>query len=79
MPVILVIYDAQNNIAYWLDVQAFLTTEEGQMAAGQSSISVHVHKTNVVNEDAIERFRQMKNERIRYFRGRQDADDENVS
>jgi hypothetical protein len=79
LPVILVVYDARNEMAYWLDVQEFLASDQGRLLEGQASITVHIPMTNVVNEDAIEQFRRMKNERSRYYRGVKNADDQNVS
>lgn len=79
LPVILIVYDAQDEVAYWLDVRAFLASERFRGMADTSSATVHIPKANVVNEEAIEQFRRMKNERVRSLRGLPNAGNENLS
>jgi hypothetical protein len=58
-PVILVIYDAQADVAYWLYVQAHFKEPEGVLSRGKS-VTVHIPITNVLNEDAIRHFTAAK-------------------
>jgi hypothetical protein len=57
MPVILIVYDARKDIAYWLYVQSYFRRQKGfnLFAAGQS-VTVRMPVANVVNEAAVRRF-----------------------
>ena len=62
MPVILVVYDALNKEAYWLYVQESVVPARPLfIPAGQSSVTLRLSKENIVNEKAVERFRELKN------------------
>jgi hypothetical protein len=52
LPVILVVYDARNNVAYWVHVQPVLAALS--LKTGQKSIRVHLPMCNVVDEAAID-------------------------
>jgi hypothetical protein len=57
MPVILVIYDAPNDTAYWLYVQAHFASERSaRFDKGGTRITVHVPRTNVVTPSAMREF-----------------------
>lgn len=58
MPVILVVYDAAEERAYWLSVQGDL----GEVVAldGQRVITAHLSRQSVLDEAAIETIRQIK-------------------
>lgn len=61
MPVILIVYDARREEAYWLYVQeAVENSPRLQNPAGRSKIRLHLSKNNVVGDAAIERFREFK-------------------
>ena len=61
MPVILIVYDASQDLAYWLYLQEFFeTSPRFQKPLQQKQIMVHFNKSNVVNREAIERFRHFK-------------------
>ena len=61
MPVILIVYDARQEEAYWLYVQEALEASHLlSKAQGRGKTRLHLPKDNVVNEAAIERFRRMK-------------------
>jgi hypothetical protein len=50
MPVILVVYDAQADIAYWLYVQAYFAgLPKFNPRTGSESITVHIPRSNVLN------------------------------
>lgn len=58
VPVILVVYDASNDRAYWLHIQA--TYALSALPQNQATISLALPNTNVVNEEAIRRVRELK-------------------
>jgi hypothetical protein len=60
-PVILVIFDAGNDRAYWLHVQQQVHGGKifGLERQG-ASLTVHVPRIQVMNEEAVEQFRQLK-------------------
>ena len=61
MPVILIVFDARREEAYWLYVQeAIENSSRLQRPAGRSKVRLHLSKDNVVSISAVERFRQMK-------------------
>jgi hypothetical protein len=62
MPVILIVFDAQREIAYWLHVQPYLNSDLFRMTADQDTVTVRIPMANVVTQAAIENFRQLKNE-----------------
>jgi hypothetical protein len=59
-PVILVIYNAQADVAYWLYVQAQIEKPHGLSTGRGKSVTVHIPITNVLNEDAIRHFAAAK-------------------
>ena len=61
MPVILVLYDAQSHVAYWLYVQAYLKrlAPHDEDRAGRT-VTVHFDKSSIVDEMAIRRFARFK-------------------
>jgi hypothetical protein len=57
MPVILVVYDARADVAYWLYVQAYFASEsrlDSKKAGGRAT--VRIPTANVVNAAAIQKF-----------------------
>jgi hypothetical protein len=52
-PVILVVYDAQGDIAYWLYLQAHFGGKKELPPVRGKSITVHIPTGNVLDEDAI--------------------------
>lgn len=66
MPYILIVYDAQEDKAYWLYIQEYFENraDAGLDLVGRS-ITVHLSKTNVVNEDAIRTFVRYKADVLR--------------
>jgi hypothetical protein len=59
-PVILVVYDAQADVAYWLYVQAHYEGRKGWPANRGKTVTVHLPMGNVVDEDAIRHFAAAK-------------------
>lgn len=61
MPVILVVHDTVQKVAYWLYVQELLeTSARFQAASRPNHMNLHLSKDNIINEQAIERFRDFK-------------------
>jgi hypothetical protein len=59
-PVILVVYDAQADLAYWLYVQAHFEGRERLLARRGKSITVHIPMANRLDEGAIRYFAAAK-------------------
>lgn len=61
MPVILVVHDVTQQVAYWLYVQELLESraEDGGLATAKY-VSLHLSTDNIVDEQAVERFREFK-------------------
>lgn len=61
MPYILIVYDAQTDIAYWLYLQAYFKNQPGLdfSQAGQT-VTVHLQKANIVDQAAIQKLAQFK-------------------
>lgn len=63
MPVFLVVWDAQQEVAYWLYMQTYLRHPQAPLLPpGQATLAVRLPKANVLDAAAVERFRQYKNE-----------------
>ena len=61
MPVILVVHGVAQEAAYWLYVQEVVEAWVGSGATDRSThVNLHLSTENVVNERAIERFREFK-------------------
>ena len=59
-PVILVVYDAQADLAYWLYVQAHFEGKKVLPVKSGKSVAVHIPITNVLNEDSVRYFSAAK-------------------
>ena len=58
-PVFLIVYDAQQDVAYWLYVQAHFRDSPRRVGAGRT-VTVHVPVANRVTEEAVRRFAAAK-------------------
>jgi hypothetical protein len=57
MPVILAVYDAPNETAYWLYIQAhFGRGRSIRFDTAGATMTVHVPRTNIVTPDAMRQF-----------------------
>ena len=57
MPYILVVYDAQSDVAYCLYVQAYFENlADFDLAQAGNSVSIHIDQNNTVDQSAIQRF-----------------------
>jgi len=61
MPVILIVYDAQQDKAYWLYTQEYFENSPNfRIKPGQTKVNLHISKNNLVSEAAIQEFRRYK-------------------
>lgn len=61
LPVILIVYDSQNEIAYWLSIHAaFGGTNRFRAATGSETLTVRIPVAQKLDGDAIQRYRQMR-------------------
>lgn len=59
-PVILVLYDAQTDVGYWLYIQAHFGQKKAPLPGWGKSVTVQIPRQQVVNADAIRRFAAAK-------------------
>ncbi len=60
-PVILIVYDAQADTAYWLYVQAyFQMRSNAKPSLENETVTVYLSKTDVVDTESIRRFSRYK-------------------
>jgi Domain of unknown function (DUF4365) len=65
-PIILVLYDAQEDRAYWLYVQEYFRRHRWAERAGTATtVTVHIPMDNVLDETAIRLFARFRDERPR--------------
>lgn len=61
MPVILIVYDALNEVAYWLYLQDYFENSPlFKVPQNRASMTIYLSKKNVVDQQAIALFRQFK-------------------
>lgn len=61
LPVILIVYDAVADTAYWLYIQAYIQRQQSfDLSLIGETVTLYIDRANVVNEDAIRRFAQFK-------------------
>jgi hypothetical protein len=71
MPVILIVYDAKAEIAYWLYVQAHFESQPSiNLAEVGEQVTVHLSRSNVVDRSAMKRFARFRDDVLRQMRGR---------
>lgn len=59
MPVILALYDAARNRAYWLYLQAHFENKKSN-AKGAKTLSVHINGTNSIDTESVKLWRKYK-------------------
>jgi hypothetical protein len=70
MPCILIIYDAKDNQAYWLYLQAYFERLEGfDLSKARESVTVHLSKDNILNRQAMKIFAKFKNDVLSQLQG----------
>jgi hypothetical protein len=61
-PVILVVYDAAADVAYWVYVQEYFQQQRGfSPNRGSADVTIRIPTTNVVNLAAMQHFRRCRN------------------
>jgi hypothetical protein len=58
-PVILTVYDAQADVAYWLYLQAHFAAGQARLGTG-NTVTVRISAANILDEVAIRRFAAAK-------------------
>lgn len=61
MPYILIVYDAQQDIAYWLYLQAYFQKQKPYWQTTNQTVTLHLERQNIVNQEAIQKFAAYKN------------------
>ena len=69
MPVILVVYDAAQEVAYWLYTQALFQSDVRFRENDSGTITVHLSRSNVLDKRAVGLFRQYKQNVLDQMRG----------
>lgn len=70
MPCILIVYDAQLNVAYWLYLQAYFENLEGfDLSQVGETFTVRLLKANTVDQEAIKKFAIYRDDVIRQVQG----------
>ncbi|GAP95150.1 DUF4365 domain-containing protein [Leptolyngbya sp. NIES-2104] len=60
MPYILILYSAQQDIAYWLYLQAYFQQQDIELTGIGTTYTVHFKRCNILNKTAIEKFADYK-------------------
>jgi hypothetical protein len=61
MPVILVVYDAEQDKAYWLYVQAYFAKQPTfNLAGAGKEVTVHIPTANVLDQAAVKQFARFR-------------------
>lgn len=69
LPVILIVYDAVAELAYWLNVQGYFEGKRSQLSRMGRTVTVHVPLGQVVNEAAIREFARFRDKALSLIRG----------
>lgn len=70
MPCILIVYDSQMDIAYWLYLQAYFENLEGfNFSQIGETVTVRIPKTNIVDREAIKKFARYKENVLSQLKG----------
>lgn len=69
-PVILVVYDAESSIGYWLHIQDYFSKlADFSIENAPESLSVHMSTSSILDEDAVRLFARYRDNAILRFRG----------
>ncbi len=70
MPCILVVYDAQTDVAYWVYVQAYFENLESfDLAQAGDTVTIHLRKENAIDQTAIRAFARYKDNVLNQVHG----------
>jgi len=70
MPVILVVYDATLDAAYWLHVQGFFSPASRFRIGREGQMTLHIPRSQRLTDASASIFRQLKIDVLRQFTGR---------
>jgi len=67
LPVILIVYDAQAEIAYWVHIQDYFRQRpEFALTLVGDTLTIHFNKANIVDKAAMYQFAQIKADVLKY-------------
>ncbi|MBU7587354.1 MAG: DUF4365 domain-containing protein [Nostoc sp. TH1S01] len=70
MPCILIVYDAQASVSYWLYLQAYFESlEKFDLSKIGETFTVRLSQANILNEEAIKKFAQYRDDVLRQLQG----------
>ena len=70
MPCILIVYDAQMDIAYWLYLQAYFENLEGfDLSQVGETVTVYLPKANIIDRESIKQFARYRNNILTQLQG----------
>jgi hypothetical protein len=62
-PVILILYDGSQDVAYWLYLQSFFEGRHGfDLSAVGESVTAHLQSSDRLDEDAFRRFARFRDD-----------------
>jgi hypothetical protein len=64
MPVILIVYDAAFDKAYWLNVQAYFEQRRNELDEIGRTMTLHIALTNLLDQVAIKHFARYRDEML---------------
>ncbi len=70
MPVIIVLYDAVNEKAYWIYLQAYFEKERMNLNSDQNTFSLYLGKDNVISIEAIKKWKTYKDDILSQLDGK---------
>jgi predicted enzyme involved in methoxymalonyl-ACP biosynthesis len=70
MPVIIVLFDAQNEVAYWVYLQAYFEQKEISLLSAQKTFTIYFDQHNIVSRDAVKKWQAYKNHVLAQIDGR---------
>ena len=68
MPVILIVYDAMKDRAYWLHVHDYFERRRLQLSHMGRTVTVHVPMANLLNEAAVREFARYRDQALAQIR-----------
>lgn len=70
MPCMLVVYDAQHDLAYWLYLQAYFENQsEFDLSQAGDTIRVHIPIVNTVDRESVQKFAMFRDSVLKQMRG----------
>ena len=70
MPVIVILFDAQNEVAYWVYLQAYFEQKGVSLPSNQKTFTIYFDQHNIVSKDAVRTWQVYKNRVLAQVNGR---------